>query len=162
MTHSRQIVTRLIVLVGCGAAWGMAPVELFAQGVSSAATTMQAWRRSSQGLSPNAALARYRMQNLGHPAQRSLSLCHPSGWPGTTLYSTPHYAVTTSRTLPARPTSYYPTTNSLTTNSSTGTLQTQKPFADVRHPPNAVQRYWPYMLEAREDPTTGLVIWRLP
>ncbi len=145
--------TRLIVLVGCSAAWWTAPIDLYAQGISSAATTMQTWRRTSQGLSSNAALALYRMQNVGHPSQSSFALRRPTSLPATTLYSTPYYAVTTNRAIPGRPISYYPTSN---------TQQTQKPFAGIRHPPNAFQRYWPYLLEAREDPHTGLVIWTLP
>ncbi len=39
---------------------------------------------------------------------------------------------------------------------------TQKPFADVEPQPNALQRYWPLLLEGREDPNTGLIIWSLP
>ena len=156
-THSYSIVSRLIVLVGCCAAWGSAPIDALAQGASSAATSLHTWRRTSQGLSPNAALARYRMQNLGHSVPRSFALRQPAIQPTTTLYSTPYYAITTHRTIPARPTSYYPTTNS----AATGSL-TPKPFADLQRPPTAVQRYWPYLLEAREDPRTGLVIWQLP
>jgi hypothetical protein len=170
MTHFRSLVARLMILAGCCVAWGAVPTDLRAQGVSSAAITMQNWRRASQGLSPNAALARYRMQSLGHPAQRSLSQRHPSGWHGTTLYSTPYYAVTTHRALPTRTTSYYPSTrystsfspSSSTSSSTAGTPMIQKPFAEIRRPPNAIERYWPYMLEAREDPSTGVVIWRLP
>jgi hypothetical protein len=162
MTHSRMFVARLAIVAGCCAAWGAAPTELRAQGATSAAASMQKWRLASQGLSPNAALARYRMQSLRHPAQHSLSPRHPAGWPGATLYSTPYYAVTTHRTIPTRTTSYYPTMASATNSAGVVTPGIRKPFADIRRPPNAVERYWPYMLEAREDPSTGLVIWRLP
>jgi len=150
--------TRLTILLGCLAVCWTAPVELHAQRTTSAATTMRTWQQASQGLSPNAALALYRMQNVGHPTQGASTLRRPSPYPSTTLYSTPYYAVTTWRAVPQRPTSYYPTAN----NPSPDVPQTQKPFADVRTPPNAFQRYWPYLLEAREDPRTGLIIWQLP
>ena len=41
-------------------------------------------------------------------------------------------------------------------------LPPQKPFANVRPEPTGLQRYWPLLLEGREDPNTGLIIWTLP
>ena len=37
-----------------------------------------------------------------------------------------------------------------------------KPFAGMRPAPTAFERYWPLMLEGREDPETGVVIWSIP
>lgn len=39
---------------------------------------------------------------------------------------------------------------------------TQKPFADIEQPLTGLQRYWPLLLEGREDPNTGLIIWSFP
>ncbi len=41
-------------------------------------------------------------------------------------------------------------------------LPTQKPFANLERPPTAIERYWPLLLEGRQDPETGLIIWQLP
>ena len=41
-------------------------------------------------------------------------------------------------------------------------LPTQKPFANVQPEPTGLQRYWPLLLEGREDPNTGLILWTLP
>ncbi|MDZ4657259.1 MAG: hypothetical protein SH868_06725 [Bythopirellula sp.] len=37
-----------------------------------------------------------------------------------------------------------------------------KPFAGMRPAPTAFERYWPLLLEGREDPETGVVIWSIP
>jgi hypothetical protein len=39
---------------------------------------------------------------------------------------------------------------------------TGKPFSNVRPAPTAFERYWPLLLEGREDPKTGVVIWYIP
>ena len=162
MTHSRLSAACLAAVVACSVAWVGVPADARGQGLStSAATSMRTWRRTSHGVSSNAALARYRIENLNARAQQSRARRHPAGWPGATLYSTPYYAITTSRTIPARPAAYRASSNPHYFPAGNG-LQTQKPFADIRRPPNAIERYWPYMLEAREDPSTGLIIWRLP
>ena len=157
MTHLQKTVNRWLVLLGCCATWATFGVDVHAQRINSAASSMQNWRRHSQGLSSSAALARYRIESLNQRVQQAKVRRHPAGFLGSTIYSTPYYAITTHRTIPVPSTSYYPTTGV-----TPFETQAEKPFADVRHRPNAVQRYWPYMLEAREDPTTGLVIWRLP
>jgi len=41
-------------------------------------------------------------------------------------------------------------------------LPTQKPFANLERPATGLQRYWPLLLEGREDPNTGLIHWSLP
>ncbi len=37
-----------------------------------------------------------------------------------------------------------------------------KPFTGLRPAPTAFERYWPLLLEGREDPETGVVIWSIP
>ena len=149
MTFLRQT----LLMAGFLNIWLTAPIDVHAQGVSSAATSLQAWRSTSQGLSSNAALAFYRVQNIGHPNQQNSVWRRQQFVPNTTIYSAPYYAVTTHRSVTAPRSSYYPTSTS---------RQTQKPFSDVRPAPTAFERYWPLLLEAREDPQTGLVIWTLP
>ena len=127
-------------------------VEVHAQNVSSAATSIQAWRHTSQGLSPNAALAFYRVQNVGSPQQQASPWRRQQYGSSTTIYSAPYYTITTQRSVPTAR-SYYP---------ASSTAQTQKPFANLQPAPSAIDRYWPLLLEAREDPATGLVIWTLP
>ncbi len=39
---------------------------------------------------------------------------------------------------------------------------TQKPFANLERQPSGLESYWPLLLEGREDPNTGLIIWTLP
>ena len=41
-------------------------------------------------------------------------------------------------------------------------LPAQKPFANIERPAPALERYWPLLLEGREDPHTGVIIWSLP
>ncbi len=41
-------------------------------------------------------------------------------------------------------------------------LPAQKPFANIERPAPALERYWPLLLEGREDPHTGIIIWSLP
>ncbi|MGI9430524.1 MAG: hypothetical protein ACR2NM_17825 [Bythopirellula sp.] len=41
-------------------------------------------------------------------------------------------------------------------------LPAEKPFANIQPEPTGLQRYWPLLLEGREDPNTGLIIWTLP
>jgi hypothetical protein len=109
----------------------------------SAAAPMQVWNRTSQGMSTNAALAFYRVQNVGRPAMP------PTAFP---QYS----RVPTVVTYPASPYtahSYYP---------STASSQMQKPFSYVRPPATAYHRYWPYLMEGYENPETGYIIWTMP
>ena len=41
-------------------------------------------------------------------------------------------------------------------------LPAQKPFSNVNRGPSGIQSYWPLLLEGRQDPNTGLIIWTLP
>jgi hypothetical protein len=46
--------------------------------------------------------------------------------------------------------------------SSSYTQRVGKPFENARPAPTAFERYWPLMLEGRQDPKTGVVIWYMP
>jgi hypothetical protein len=124
------------------AVWPTNATSVLAQGVHSAAAPMQVWNRTSQGMSTNAALAFYRVQNVGRPAAQV------SAWP---QYS--HNPATVN--YPAVANAYYPTAD-------TTTVLSHKPFASIPPPRTAFDRYWPYLLEGHEDPDTGIIIWRLP
>lgn len=104
---------------------------------------MQVWNQTSQGMSSNAALAFYRVQNVGRPARQQ------SAWPQYSRTPT----VSVHPTSPVVANTYYPTPPA---------AQYEKPFASVRPPGTAFDRYWPYLLEGYEDPETGYVIWTLP
>lgn len=41
-------------------------------------------------------------------------------------------------------------------------LPAQKPFANLDRGPSGLESYWPWLLEGRQDPNTGLIIWSLP
>jgi hypothetical protein len=74
----------------------------------------------------------------------------------TNNYSQPYVADARWRRSAAtwnRPNRYYPGLNS---------PSPSKPFANVRPAPNAFERYWPFLLEERENPRTGNVILTLP
>jgi hypothetical protein len=103
---------------------------------------MQVWNQTSQGMSTNAALAFYRVQNVGRPTMQTPGWPRYSQTPAVTSYPMP---TTTAR-------AYYPST----------VTPVEKPFAYVRPPATAFDRYWPFLMEAREDPDTGLIIWTLP
>lgn len=124
-----------------------------AQAVGSPANSFRSWRQSSPGMSSNAALAFYRVQNAGG-VRRTASVPAPVMPRGRTLYSAPYYSITNRRTVVDSPT---PSATSVTR-----TAQASKPFDNLQRPPNAVQRYWPLLLQGQEDQNTGLVIWTLP
>ena len=146
LIHKITTVASLILI-------GLAAESIQAQGVSSAASSMHAWRSTSRGMSTNAALAFYRVQNVGHPRQGNLGSLPAVRAPGTTIYSAPYYAITTHRRVTTPTTNYYP---------NVSPRDDAKPFSEIRPAPTAIDRYWPLLLEAREDRNTGLVIWTLP
>lgn len=127
------------LLAACGATSALAQV----QWGHSAAGSMQTWDRTSQGMSTNAALAFYRMQNMGRPATSA------SGW--TQYTRSPVVSGASSVPVASAGTDFYRTVS-----------PTVKPFAYVRPPTTAFDRYWPYMMEGYEDPETGYIIWTLP
>lgn len=123
-----------------------------AQTIRSPAAAIQTWRNTAPGWSNNARLGFYRNQNVGPANQFRL-------YGGRTLYSAPYYAVTTRRTVPRAFVSTATHNRNVVVNNAG---QTAKPFTNLQRPPNAVERYWPLLVEAREDPRTGLVYWQLP
>jgi len=135
-----MLMTAAVLVVGSAAT-----ARAQTPGVHSAAAPIQVWNHTSQGMSTNAALAFYRLQNVGRPASQ------PAAWP---LYSRNRAVVDRSAGPPAANT-YYPAAN-------TAADPSQKPFASVHPPRTTLERYWPFLFEAYEDPHTGLIIWRLP
>ena len=108
----------------------------------------QVWREAAvRGLSYNESLALYRLRQNS----TATTPLHPRLRAGAsaTLHSpartTPHAATA----VPAFP-------------SSMSTQRVGKPFEEVRPAPTAFERYWPLMLEGRENPKTGVIHWSLP
>ena len=140
-----------VLMAGLLAAWGTSPPVVQAQGVHSAAAPMQVWNRTSEGMSSNAALAFYRVQNVGRPTMQASAWPQYSRSPAVVNYP----VVVNYPASPYAENSYYPAAGSSST-------QLQKPFAYVRPAPTAFDRYWPYLLEGYEDPETGFIIWTMP
>ena len=140
---------------GCG----LAPHQAHSQRISSPATVIQTWRNTAPGSSTTSTLAYYRLRNVGSPDRYRAANTYGPVWRGRTLYNAPYYAITTNRSVPrgiyssSRYTHNVPVTNS---------GQFVKPFSGLQRPPNAIERYWPLLMEAREDRRTGLVYWQLP
>lgn len=129
--------------------------------ISSPATTLHTWRQTSQGMSSNAALAFYRVRNVGYP-NRQQGTGVPIALQNRTLYSAPYYAITRRRGVAATIAPVAPVTAPALGVTTRQTGIVSKPFVNLERPANAVERYWPLLLEAREDRRTGLVIWSLP
>jgi hypothetical protein len=140
-----RIFSLIVMTVGSLATGWLSSQDLQAQVGHSAAAPMQVWNQTSQGMSSNAALAFYRVQNVGGPAGQT------SAWPQySRIPSTVNYP-----TSPSVANAFYPTPNMTS-------VQFQKPFAYVRPARTTFDRYWPYLLEGYEDPETGYIIWTLP
>ncbi len=124
------------------------------QGLPQKNDPVDVWRQSSQGMSSNAALAFYRLRNSSgvptplHPRFQvgSGAMVHVPGYTSRTGAYAPFSA---QQTTPGQQTTVY-------------RQPTGKPFENVRPAPTAFERYWPLMLEGRQDPKTGLIIWSLP
>ena len=100
----------------------------------------------------------------GNPALRRAPAAGHMRWPAAdrwrrpqpsrgTIYSAPYFAITTPWAIPDIRSDPYP---------AAVRPGNRKPFAGARPASTAVDRYWPLLMEAREDPKTGLIIWRLP
>lgn len=110
---------------------------------------VQVWREAAaRGLSYNESLALYRLrQNSTVPTP-----LHPrfQAGAGASVYTPP--ATGRSDVVPFS--SDVPVT--------VHRQPVGKPFENARPEPTAFERYWPLMLEGREDPKTGVIIWYLP
>ena len=152
----------IALLVGFLAAGLPATQRAASQGLAAGASPIQIWQQHSQGLSTNAALAFYRVRHANRPYQvmtatraprysTSVPMRTHANYNVTTLYRRPYYAIPAVG-YAAPPVVDPPLEPAFSA----------KPFAQVRHAPNAIDRYWPLLMERREDPNTGLVIWQLP
>jgi hypothetical protein len=119
------------------------------QGLTFRPDAAQVWREAAaMGLSYNEALALSRLRtNAVVPTP-----LHPRFQAGSGAgLVQPNYAARQGVPLtPSAPTTTY------------GPAVTGKPFSNVRPAPTAFERYWPLLLEGREDPKTGVVIWYIP
>ena len=107
---------------------------------------VQVWREAAvRGLSYNEALAMVRLR------QKSTV--------PTPLH--PRFQVGAGATL-NRPGGRVPYAANTPFPSNVSQARVGKPFDNVRPAPTAFERYWPLMLEGREDPKTGVIIWSLP
>jgi hypothetical protein len=127
--------------------------ELHAQKGIPVVDSMYAWPHTSRGLSSNAGLAHLRLRNSAHTRLPATSRWNRPPLSRGTIYSAPYYAITAPWAIPDIRSDPYPAIQ---------TRPTGKPFAGARPAPTAVDRYWPLLFEARQDPKTGLTIWRLP
>jgi hypothetical protein len=136
-----------LLIAGAIAACLAWPRSVYGQRYAPARDPLTTWRESSEGLSNNAALAMYRLRTSSsvqmpmHPRFQTqytpLRNPLPAAGAGVGVAQVPGYT-----TLPPpRPT---------------------KPFEGAQRPPTAFDRYWPLMLEGREDPKTGIIIWSIP
>jgi len=113
------------------------------------------WSPRQSGLS---AAAVYRLESMGRNVHLSPAMrFHLNRSRATTpiaSHAHPSSASTSASNLPGRGTQqFYP---------GVSRLPTQKPFANLERPPTGFERYWPLLLEGRQDPNTGLIIWSLP
>jgi hypothetical protein len=105
------------------------------------------------GLSYNEALALSRLRTssiVPTPLHPRFQAGAGAGFPQPAFPT--HYGVAVTPTYSSAP--YYPT------NASQQPIT--KPFTGYRPAPTAFERYWPLMLEGREDPNTGVIIWSIP
>ena len=133
-----------------------------AQGLPAAASPLQSWRHHSQGMSTNAALAFYRVYDPSRPTalqQPPIVRRHP---PRATAQSPTTYADSRyyRRAYYSIPLVGYHAPPVVSAPAEPGFQA--KPFAHASPPPNAIDRYWPLLMQRRKDPETGLIIWELP
>jgi hypothetical protein len=121
-------------------------------GLQQAGAASNIWRDAAmKGLSYNESLALYRLRQ----SSTVPTPLHPrfQAGAGAGLYK-PNGVGAPNRTgqqsfVPNYPTNAY--------NQRVG-----KPFENARPAPTAFERYWPLMLEGRQDPNTGVIIWYMP
>ena len=114
-----------------------------------AARPVLARRRGSLGPS-----ARYHLESMGTHVQLTPALrWHLNRSSGTSAVP-PVAQLSSAATVPGQGAErYYP---------GISRSPVQKPFADLERPAGGLQTYWPLLLEGREDPRTGLIIWSFP
>jgi hypothetical protein len=146
MKHIPSVVIAWLLAAAVAAC--LASHNLYGQAPANRPDPKQVWRDAAmKGLSYNESLALYRLrQSATVPTP-----LHPrfQAGAGAGIY-TPSRGVRQSTSIvPSYPTNVY-------------TQRVGKPFENVRPAPTAFERYWPLMLEGREDPKTGVIIWYMP
>ncbi|TWU28214.1 hypothetical protein [Bythopirellula polymerisocia] len=145
-----------LILAGSVAACFASPF-LYGQGSPPGNDPLAMWRETSPGLSSNAALAFYRLRS----SSTAPSVLNPRLQPGAkNQQSTGYYPSAT------RGRGQQGIASSSTGRPGYGLTPTRyatgKPFEGIRPAPTAFERYWPLLLEGRQDPHTGVIIWSLP
>jgi hypothetical protein len=115
-------------------------------------TPASIWRDAAmKGLSYNESLALYRLRQ----SSTVPTPLHPrfQVGAGAGIY-TPNSTVTPNGTKQQSFVPNYP--------SNVYSQRAGKPFENARPAPTAFERYWPLMLEGRQDPNTGVIIWYMP
>ena len=145
------------ILAGAVAAFLASPL-VYGQGTSGGGhDPLAMWRDTSPGMSTNAALAFYRLRsssaapNAIHPRLQSGANNRRAGgyYPSNQYQPNQRGVGAASSGLPGY-------------GLSSSRYATSKPFEEVRPAPTAFERYWPLLLEGRQDPHTGVIIWSLP
>jgi hypothetical protein len=146
MKHIPSIVIAWLLAAAVTAS--LASPSLFGQQPAQRPDAVQIWREAAaRGLSYNESLALYRLRKNStvptplHPRFRAGA--------GAGVYTPGRAAEYGAIAAPK-----YPTT--------IAGPRVGKPFENARPAPTAFERYWPLLLEGREDPKTGVIIWSLP
>ena len=160
---------KTLLIMTCLTAGAATAPPVFAQGLLPGEQPMQSWREHSAGMSPNAALAFYRLR---HTQQTPQQLQQPSSTTvQTTIQRFPPVTPRPRRTVQRVPTNYprpiyaIPAAGFYVPHTRSTPVQPgfeEKPFANTALPPNAVDLYWPMLMQARKERDTGLIIWQLP
>ncbi len=139
-----------LILAGAVAAC-LASQQVYGQRNAPANDPLAMWRKTSPGMSTNAALAFYRLQN----SSPSPDKFHPRFQAGARNNISSAYSPLTRRNVNSSGLvgGYYPL-SSRPANS--------KPFENVRPAPTAFERYWRLLLVGQQDPETGIIVWSLP
>lgn len=138
-----------LILAGAVAACLSSP-QLYGQGNAGGNDPLAMWRETSPGMSTNAALAFYRLRS----SSTAPNVLHPRLQPNGGNSSAYFPGARRGPSAPATHLNgFYPPSSR---------QATSKPFEGVRPAPTAFERYWPLLLEGRQDPHTGVIIWSLP
>jgi hypothetical protein len=139
-------------LLAAAVAACLASHNLYGQVAATRPDPGNVWRDAAmKGLSYNESLALYRLRQ----SSTVPTPLHPrfQAGAGAGVY-TPNTAAAANRAGQRSFVPHYP--------SNVYTQRVGKPFEHARPAPTAFERYWPLMLEGRQDPQTGIIIWYMP
>ena len=145
-----------LILAGAVAACLASPL-LYGQVPGGGNDPLAVWRETSPGMSTNAALAFYRLRS----SSTAPNALHPRFQSGTNSQNSSGYYRSAPRGTGQRGIGSAAAGLPDYGLSSTR-YATSKPFDGIQPAPTAFERYWPFLLEGRQDPHTGVIIWSLP